>query len=219
VFSKSLAGAATAAIAFSIPKAAKGIIHNFLSRFRLFTDRFLLYNSLQKYLLTNRARCVTILIMPYKDQEKQAECKKTWDEEHPENYKQRQQKYRQSHKPELAARRKLYNRDNPDVYLFHAAKSRAKKYNIPFNITREDVIIPTHCPVFGFPLEHGDKGFHENSPSIDQIIPEKGYTKGNIVVVSFKANRMKQNATVVELEQLAAFYRKLEASSEPASSL
>lgn len=159
--------------------------------------------------------------MPYKDPAAQAECKKTWDEEHPENYKQRQQKYRQTHKPELAERRKKYNQANPDIYLFHAAKSRAKKFGIAFDITREDVIVPTHCPVFGFPLEHGGKGFHESSPSIDQINPAKGYTKGNIIVVSFKANRMKQNSTVEELERLAAFYRELETKSNtpPASNI
>lgn len=150
--------------------------------------------------------------MPYKDPAAQAECKKTWDEQHPENYKQRQQKYRQTHKPELAERRKKYNQANPDIYLFHAAKARAKKLGILFNITREDVVVPTHCPVFGFLLEHGTKGFHESSPSIDQIDPTKGYVKGNVIVVSFKANRMKQNATVDELERLATFYRKLEDS-------
>ncbi len=133
--------------------------------------------------------------MPYKDKEKRNEiCRK----------------YRQNHKKQCAERQADYYDRNLNVYLLHACKARAKKDGIPFNLTKDDIIIPEFCPVFGIKLERGTKGFHESSPSLDKIKPKLGYVKGNVVVVSFKANRMKQNATIEELEQLAKFYRELE---------
>ena len=37
----------------------------------------------------------------------------------------------------------------------------------------------------------------------------KGYIVGNVIVVSFRANTIKSNATVEELERVAFFYRGL----------
>ena len=34
-----------------------------------------------------------------------------------------------------------------------------------------------------------------NSPSLDRLIPEKGYTKSNVQFISFKANRIKNNGS------------------------
>lgn len=45
-------------------------------------------------------------------------------------------------------------------------------------------------------------GIQNDSPTIDKIIPNLGYVKGNVWVISAKANRMKSNATVEELELL-----------------
>ncbi len=48
-----------------------------------------------------------------------------------------------------------------------------------------------------------------NSPSFDRIIPTRGYTKGNVIIISNRANRIKSDATVEELERVASFYRQL----------
>lgn len=93
--------------------------------------------------------------------------------------------------------------------LFHAAKRRSKLYDIPFKIELNDIIVPTHCPVLGIPLIMGNKHAHDNSPSLDRIIPELGYIKGNIVVVSHKANTIKNNATIEDLEKVYMFYKSL----------
>ena len=45
--------------------------------------------------------------------------------------------------------------------------------------------------------------------SFDRIYPKKAYIKGNIVVVSNKANRIKTDATVDEIRKVADFYEKL----------
>lgn len=41
---------------------------------------------------------------------------------------------------------------------------------------------------------------NEDSPSIDKVIPELGYVRGNVWVISNKANRIKNNATLEELK-------------------
>jgi len=64
------------------------------------------------------------------------------------------------------------------------------------------------CPVFGFNLEFNDAGFRETSPSIDRIDSDKGYTKDNIQIISWKANRLKAYATVEDLEILVAFLKQ-----------
>lgn len=63
-------------------------------------------------------------------------------------------------------------------------------------------IAPTHCPVFGFELVPGCKKLMAN-PSIDKIKPELGYVRGNIQIISNKANIMKGNASLEELRQFA----------------
>ena len=48
--------------------------------------------------------------------------------------------------------------------------------------------------------------------SLDKIIPEKGYIKGNIQVISRLANLMKQNATFQQLLQFRDWINILEKS-------
>lgn len=95
------------------------------------------------------------------------------------------------------------------VKLFRNAKSRAKKSKIEFSIEIEDIIIPTHCPILGIKLEENVKIAKPNSYSIDRINSEKGYVKGNIQIISHRANAIKNDATVEELEQLVNYLKTL----------
>ena len=96
--------------------------------------------------------------------------------------------------------------------LINASKQRAKLKNREHSITLEDIkdLYPVDgkCPVFGFNLEFNDAGFRETSPSIDRIDSDKGYTKDNIQIISWKANRLKAYATVEDLEILVAFLKQ-----------
>jgi len=116
-------------------------------------------------------------------------------------------------KPENIAktkeRSKRYWRNNWSVYKCMALKSKARRSNLDFNLEPSDLILPTHCPVFGIPLVISDSILSGNSPSVDRIDNSKGYVKGNVVIVSHKANSMKRAATVVEMRQLADFYEKM----------
>lgn len=84
------------------------------------------------------------------------------------------------------------------------AKTRANKIGVPFDITHKDIEWPTHCPILGIELKRGSS-YEERgtSPSLDKINPDLGYVKGNVRVISNKANRMKQNSSREELEMFA----------------
>lgn len=91
---------------------------------------------------------------------------------------------------------KLKNRreKHPEQEILLRAKSRAKEKGLDFNLEIQDILIPTHCPILGIPLVPNN-----GTISIDRIIPSLGYVKGNIWIISKKANTMKNNATPEEL--------------------
>jgi hypothetical protein len=97
---------------------------------------------------------------------------------------------------------KLWTYNNPERYLWHAAKIRALKRNIEFTILDSDIYIPIVCPYLQIPIIFGG-GRTPNSPSLDRINPKLGYTPTNIQVISDLANRMKQDATEEQLKQFA----------------
>lgn len=92
-------------------------------------------------------------------------------------------------------------------------QARGKKIEKNCSLTTEELLelIPKdlRCPVFGTKFLFG-RGLNQSSMSIDRIDNNKGYHKNNIVVVSFKANAMKNSATLKELYQVADFYYELE---------
>lgn len=101
------------------------------------------------------------------------------------------------------------NRDwkhNACKVLLSNAKQRAKKANIEFALTKDDINIPDTCPVFGFPLKREERETWMYAPSIDRIDNTKGYIKENIIVVSRRANILKKDATIEELKKLADYY-------------
>jgi len=100
------------------------------------------------------------------------------------------------------AREKL--RANPSKALFQRTRKRAAKLGLPFDLTPEDVVVPDVCPVLGIPFNIGDRKFG-SSPSIDRVVPSLGYVRGNIVVCSQRANRIKNDATLSELRAVVAF--------------
>ena len=97
------------------------------------------------------------------------------------------------------------NIDDPRYKMFHNAKHRAKKKGLPFSIEMTDIIIPTVCPLLEIPIDlmTGDKR-SPNNPSLDRINPDPsiGYTIDNIQVISSRANWLKADSTVEELELL-----------------
>ena len=97
--------------------------------------------------------------------------------------------------------------------LLGSAKSRAKKNNLPFNVSFES-LLPTaldKCPILNTPLVYsiGVGGLTEKSPSIDRIDSSKGYIDGNVQIISHRANTLKSNATKEELIALGKWASNL----------
>ena len=90
--------------------------------------------------------------------------------------------------------------------MFYSAKFRAKTNNLNFDLEISDVIIPNKCPVLGIEISTSKE--KNSSPSIDKIIPSLGYTKGNIRVISWRANWIKNNMNAEEIEKLYKDSRK-----------
>lgn len=87
---------------------------------------------------------------------------------------------------------------NPIRFLLDAAKHRSKTNNLEFNITKDDLSIPNNCPILGIPIFCGKGKMCDNSPTIDRINSKKGYIKGNVQIISNRANMIKNNGTSEE---------------------
>lgn len=92
-----------------------------------------------------------------------------------------------------------YKRQTLEYKLWHRVKHRAKEKGIPFNIEMDDIKIPKVCPVFGTIFEEGN---HKTCASLDRIIPELGYVKGNIQIISNKANMIKADASAEDIKKV-----------------
>jgi len=93
--------------------------------------------------------------------------------------------------------------------LYESAKKRAAFKGLAFTITVDDIVIPENCPVFGEPLLPPSLcGPNPMMPSIDRIDCRRGYEPGNVQVMSHRANTLKNDASIAELEALLAFLKR-----------
>ncbi len=113
-----------------------------------------------------------------------------------------------------------FNQSEAKIHkLIQAAKSRSKhSYS---DIETTDLFpLPTHCPILGLELNYNyidspktGEGRIENSASIDRLDNSKGYVKGNVVVCSWRANRIKNNGNAEEHRKIADYLDRLLAAS------
>lgn len=144
--------------------------------------------------------------MPYKDPEK----RKAYEKANLPRRAEYLRKYLKTHPEKRREYARRYHKKFPEFRLFDAARQRARKAGLEFTITRKDVKIPAVCPYLGIPIKldasktGGDWGGNPNSPSLDRIDSTKGYEKGNVEVISWRANALKKDATPEELMKIAA---------------
>jgi hypothetical protein len=133
-----------------------------------------------------------------------------WNAKHPAKRKRIQKAWYGKHGAAYSRKWHAANRvKNPELYIWRNARNRAKANGWKFSIAVEDIIIPARCPILGIKLKKGNGPFLDASPSIDRLNPRKGYVKGNIAVISWRANWLKRDMTPAEVLKLAAWVKRL----------
>lgn len=87
--------------------------------------------------------------------------------------------------------------------MWQSAKGRAKRYGREFTITVEDIVIPERCPILDEPIVLIRHDWF--APSLDRMDSGGGYTPDNIMVMSKRANMLKNNITYDEVCRLSRF--------------
>jgi hypothetical protein len=142
----------------------------------------------------------------WRNPEKYRALCKQWRKDNVEKIKGYSAQYYQEHKEEYEL--------NIIKYKLSSAKQRAKKNNLPFSITEQDIKdvwpIDNKCPALDIEfIIGGHDTMNYDSPSLDRIIPNKGYVKGNIQIVSALANGIMSNATPEQVIKVGQYFKKL----------
>jgi hypothetical protein len=100
------------------------------------------------------------------------------------------------------------HRKDPRRQMRDQAKIRSQRRGIPFSLEVDDLVIPDKCPVLGIQLRVSERVHDDSSPSLDRIDPSKGYVKGNVAVISYRANTIKNNSTTDELRKIIRYMNR-----------
>ena len=106
------------------------------------------------------------------------------------------------------ANRRALKASNPKLKWAHmvrnATTARSRKRGESSEIFVDWLLenAPTHCPLLGIELRYDHDKTRDDSPALDRIDNTIGYRPDNCWVVSHRANRIKNDATVEELETL-----------------
>lgn len=95
--------------------------------------------------------------------------------------------------------------------IYHRVKARAKEKNLDFDLDLSDIVIPDKCPVFNHEFIYNDTDW---TYSVDRKDPIKGYVKGNIMIISNKANRAKNNLSIDEFKLVLAYMEGIKNATE-----
>lgn len=141
-----------------------------------------------------------------------------------ESNKEYQKEYQKNSPNAKAARKRYYEKtrgkvdtkhmDSKDQILFIRkqmltnAKTRARQKELDFDLTLDDIQIPMYCPVLGIELYIGkEHGVKDHSPTLDRIDNDEGYVKWNVKVISGRANRLKSDARIKDLERIILYMK------------
>jgi hypothetical protein len=163
-----------------------------------------------------RCECKTCKAARYqKNREAILAQRAAWRAAHPEKIAARDAAYREAHPEKIAAYRAA-RRATAEGWATNAlsgAKKRAKKRGVPCTITIELLLLlrarAIYCPALKRELKYGGGPLAPNSATLDCIDPALGYIPGNVVIMSFRANTIKQDATAEELRQVADFVKEI----------
>lgn len=101
-------------------------------------------------------------------------------------------------------------KEDTELYRSQRAKFRQKKASSKavgweWDLSFGDLVWPTHCPILGIELDYFAPSRQENSPSFDKTFPELGYVKKNVLIMSWRANRIKNDGSADEHRKIATY--------------
>lgn len=140
------------------------------------------------------------------DPEPHREYARQYRKDHPERHTAQTRKWIERNPDRNKNTRAKYYRDNISKSMWINARSRAKRRGLEFTISESDISVPTQCPVLGIEIKVGQGNPTDNSPTLDRIDTSRGYVPGNVSVISYRANRIKNDSTPEELRLLADHY-------------
>ena len=113
--------------------------------------------------------------------------------------------------------KKKYNAAIPWTFLLRTAKYRAKKRNLPFDLTPEWAKSKWtgRCAMSQLPFSLNEKRT-PFSPSIDRITPELGYVQSNCRFILFGINTLKSTASD---DTVIAIARAIARHADPTNSV
>lgn len=123
--------------------------------------------------------------------------------------RKRQAGYYIENREERLKKQRTAKTDDPTKRMLSNAKQRSKLKGLEFSITSGDLILVSFCPILGIELNYTNKQALDNSPSIDRIDNTKGYTKGNVHIISFRANTLKSSGTLEEFEKIVKWFNNI----------
>jgi hypothetical protein len=108
-----------------------------------------------------------------------------------------------------------YRRKKPRLRLYWTTKQNASLRGLKHTLEFKDFPqIPEYCPVFPWVkikiLKGRGRGFkNPTAPSVDRIDSSKGYVKGNVRIISWRANMLRNDGTLKEFEALVRDQKRL----------
>ena len=153
----------------------------------------------------------------YKEENKEKikEWNKKYYQENKERINERCKKYNKENKEKLNAQRKKYREEDRGRHMAQQIRYRANEKNLPYDLDADYLksIWPedNKCPALGLEFSKPGEGLKETSSSLDRLVPELGYVKGNVAIVSMLANQIMSNATPDQVIAVGYFFKnKLE---------
>lgn len=119
----------------------------------------------------------------------------------------RARSWHEANKEHAHATEKARRLANPELTLWRLARTRAQRQGTEFNIEVSDIVIPVVCPALGIPIIYNPmKDVRpDSSPTIDRVDTTRGYLKGNVQVISMRANRLKADMDEDTLRKMIAY--------------
>ena len=117
--------------------------------------------------------------------------------------------------------------ENPLKRTIQSAKTRTRRKNIPeacdLDVAYLKPLDVDICPMLGIPMQWNIGTYYgkrigtktggalwqqDNSKSLDRIHSTKGYVKGNVILISWRANKLKADATLEEMVKIGEWAKQ-----------